>query len=390
MALDLSYQSLLLSTLGSTLDNLLNLTNLVLFNRDSLTFDNIIHYANLMQFWLTEEEMISTRNNVLFAIYSHDSYFDALKEVYQVCPSLYAFDFLHLFYLKQFVYKSYISMYEASLYGSDKFINLTLSLDIFSSIIFTKWGYAFSCFGITYFITHIMKFRFQYGFNFYFNYFKLISDLGEQEFGSYDDFKFFVFILTQTLVWYCWVFLIGYVFSLQAESKLILLTLSIIVTILTIPVRLLWDFGLAFGMYVRGAASSKNLFVEAFFDLISVVIIFTRFIVQNIRFLMVFIAFFELYEWTFNSNDLAYILDFNLSFYNSVNLFATLTPTSLFAFVVCSFKIGTIYLYHLLHLIIISFMQIGVYLMVSFWLFFFLYTSFFKMTSDSYFSAKRI
>jgi hypothetical protein len=48
-----------------------------------------------------------------------------------------------------------------------------------------------------------------------------------------------------------------------------------------------------------------------------------------------------------------------------------------------------IYLYHLLHLIIVSFMQIGVYLMVSFWLFFFLYTSFFKLTTDSYFSVKR-
>jgi len=49
-------------------------------------------------------------------------------------------------------------------------------------------------------------------------------------------------------------------------------------------------------MYVRGAASSSNLIVEAFFDTIGVIIIFTRFIVQNIRFLMVFVAFFELFE----------------------------------------------------------------------------------------------
>jgi hypothetical protein len=67
-------------------------------------------------------------------------------------------------------------------------------------------------------------------------------------------------------------------------------------TILTIPVRLIWDFGLAFGMYIRGAASSTNLIVEAFFDLIGVIIIFTRFIVQNIRFLMIFVALFELFE----------------------------------------------------------------------------------------------
>jgi hypothetical protein len=34
-------------------------------------------------------------------------------------------------------------------------------------------------------------------------------------------------------------------------------------------------------------------------------------------------------------------------------------------------------------------MQIGVYLMVSFWLFFFLYTSFFKFSIDNYFFVKR-
>ena len=83
---------------------------------------------------------------------------------------------------------------------------------------------------------------------------------------------------------------------MQSESKLILFTVSVMITILTIPVRLLWDFGLSFGIYARGAASSSNLLVEAFFDIIGVIIIFTRFIVQNIRFLLVFVAFFELFE----------------------------------------------------------------------------------------------
>ena len=138
------------------------------------------------------------------------------------------------------------------------------------------------------------------------------------------------------------------------------------VAILTIPVRLLWDFGLAFSMYVRGASSSTNLIVETFFDLIGVIIIFTRFIVQNIRFLMVFVALFELFEWTFRSNDLTYILQFNLNLYNSINFFATVTPTSIFIFVISTLKIVVMYLYHLLHLIIVSFMQVGVYLMVSF------------------------
>lgn len=54
-----------------------------------------------------------------------------------------------------------------------------------------------------YLLTNVMFFRVQYGFNFYLNYFKFLADLGEQEYGSYDDYKFFLFILIQMLIWYC-------------------------------------------------------------------------------------------------------------------------------------------------------------------------------------------
>lgn len=138
------------------------------------------------------------------------------------------------------------------------------------------------------------------------------------------------------------------------------------ITILTIPVRLLWDFGLSFAMYVRGAASSKNLVVESFFDIIGVIIIFTRFIVQNIRFLMVFVAYFELFEWVFGSSQVNFVLNYNLDYVSNANLFSNFNATSIITLVICSLKVVVIYLYHLLHLIIVSFMQIGVYLMVSF------------------------
>ena len=390
MLLDLDYSNLLISTLGASLNNFLSLTNLIIYNRESLTFENVYNFINLLNLWLTEDEIKSTKNNVLFAFYSHKSYIDALKEVYMGCPSIYAFDYLHLLYLKQVVYKAYLSMYEGSNLIYSKVISVSVNLNFFIYNLFNKWSYFLLCFGSGYFLTNVMNFRLQYGFNFYFNYFKILSDLGEQEYGSYDDFKFFLFLLIQMLIWYCWIFFIAYTLSLQSESKLILLTLSIMVTILTIPVRLLWDMGLSFGMYIRGAGSSTNLIVEAFFDLIGVIIIFTRFVVQNIRFLMVFAALFELFEWTYLSSDLTYVLEPHLNAYNTVNFFSTITPTSLFFLLLCIFKIGLFYFYHLLHLIIVSFMQIGVYLMVSFWLFFFLYTSFFKLTADNYFYAKRI
>ena len=390
MLLDSSYTNLILENVGSTVDTLLVISNLLTINNYSLVYDFFSNYISLLNIWPTEEEMLNTQTNVLFTYYYYDSYISMLKEIAYFYPSLYAFDYLHSFLLKQVLYRSYLSMYENSSLIILKPVSLYLNSSFVVNFVWTKWCYGLICFGFSYFVSNIMLFRFQYGFNFYFNYFKLLSDIGEQEYGSYDDFKFFLFILIKMLIWYCWIFFIGYTFTLQSESKLILLTLSIMVTILTIPVRLLWDFGLSFAMYVRGAASSKNLIVEAFFDVIGVIIIFTRFIVQNIRFLMVFVAFFELFEWVFGSNEINFILTYNLNFISSVNITSIVTPALIINLLSCFLKVIIIYLYHLLHLIIVSFMQIGVYLMVSFWLFFFLYTSFFKLTSDTYFESKRI
>lgn len=389
MLLDLSFSNLFLENLGTSIENLLNLTNLIIFNSNALNFENISNFINILNIWPTQNQFSSAITNVLFIVYSNNNYFESVKEVYGILPYLYALDYLHLFYLKQFMYKAFLSTYSDSTIAVVKPVIISLQLDIITSFFLNKWSYALAAFGLTYFFSHVIRFRYQYGLNFYFNYFKTLSDLGEQEYGSYDDFKFFLFLLVQMLVWYCWVFFVGYTFSLQSESKLMLLTFSVMITILTIPVRLLWDFGLAFGMYVRGAASSSNLVVEAFFDTIGVIIIFTRFVVQNIRFLMVFVAFFELFEWSATSLETTYVLQFNLSMYNSMNFFTSLESKSLFMYIILSIKTMFIYLYHLLHLIIVSFMQIGVYLMVSFWLFFFLYTSFFKLTTDSYFSVKR-
>ncbi len=386
---DLSFSNFLLEGLGATLDNLLNMANLVIYNREALTFENLKLILNLMHLWPSHEEFLSTIDAVLFLVYSNTNYFETLSQVYDTLPYWYSLDYLHAFYLRQAIYKTYIELYTESSLGNLKAITINLQLDIFFFKLMNKWSYALIMFGLAYFFSHIIKYRYQSGFNFFFTYFKTLTDLTEQEYGSYDDYKFFLLLLVQILAWYCWVFFIGYTFFLQSESMIILMTFSVMVTILTIPVRLLWDFGLAFGMYVRGAASSSNLIAEAFFDIIGVIIIFTRFIVQNIRFLLVFVAFFELFEWIFSSTDTAYVLKLNYDLANSIDLFTNFSAFNIYAFIICWTKTFLVYFYHLLHLIIVSFMQIGVYLMVSFWLFFFLYTSFFKLATDSYFSVRR-
>jgi hypothetical protein len=66
--------------------------------------------------------------------------------------------------------------------------------------------------------------------------------------------------------------------------------------ILLIPFSLFLDFGINFVCYVRGSASTSNLFFEITLDMLSVLIIFARFIIQNIRFFFILIAISELFE----------------------------------------------------------------------------------------------
>lgn len=389
MPLDTLLSNVFLENLGTSFNSLLTTNTILNYTHTNFNFDQIISLLNVLNLWPTYTQFNTAITQVYFSVTVGNSYSHSIDILGKLSPYMYSLDFLHYYFCKEYFYKITILSALGSNLSIIKPINLNLNLDILFSIFFSKWGYAVSIFMVTYFFSNIIKFRYQYGFNFYFNYFKTLSDLGEQEYGSYDDFKFFLFFIVQMLLWYCWVLFVGYTFSVQSESKLILLTLSVMITILTIPVRLLWDFGLAFGMYVRGAASSSNLIVEAFFDIIGVIIIFTRFIVQNIRFLLVFVAFFELFEWASTTLECNYFIEIYTPF-NDHGVTAALSESkSLFVLVINTFKTLFIYLYHLLHLIIVSFMQIGVYLMVSFWLFFFLYTSFFKTTVDSYFSVKR-
>lgn len=123
----------------------------------------------------------------------------------------------------------------------------------------------------------------------------------EEEMGSLDDSLFFITIFVVLFTWY---FLGTLFFTTLYSTGLIFISIGFFVLVffvLCIPLSLLIDFGLAFASYIRGAGSSTNILVELIFDLLAVLIIFTRFIVQNIRFVLIFGAYFELFEWIYSS-----------------------------------------------------------------------------------------
>lgn len=211
----------------------------------------------------------------------------------------------------------------------------------------------------------------------------------EEELGSFDDIIFFVMLFVMLLIWY---FLTSYLFIniFNISLSLIVFTFFILVFfVLLIPFSVLLDFGLAFTSYIRGAAPSTNIIVETIFDLIGVLVVFTRFIVQNIRFVLIFAAYFELFEWVYDS---PYIHLFN-SFFNLTNIDTTILETLNFSSIFYTFSIILsgilLYLYYFIHLLLLLFIQLGAYFLISFWLFFFFYTSFTMTKVEKFFFYKR-
>ena len=125
------------------------------------------------------------------------------------------------------------------------------------------------------------------------------------------------------------------------------------------------SYGIFFSVYIRGSAASINLISETVFDVIGVIVVFSRFLIQNIRFVLVFMAFFELFEWVYSGDEVAYMKLELLDLRDSLSELCLSQNYHLF-FVICCFKLVALYLYYALHLIILIFMQIGIYFILSF------------------------
>jgi hypothetical protein len=147
--------------------------------------------------------------------------------------------------------------------------------------------------------------------------------------------------------------------------------------ILTVPTNLFLDFGISFFVYIKGSASSSSLLKEFVFDIISTFTVFIRFVIQNIRFLFIFSAIFELLEWVLAANSNIFIASGNINkFISNVSIndyFFLNKSTNLL--LVNSVMFVILYLYYALHLIFLLLMQITIYIGISAWLFFFLYST---------------
>ncbi len=300
------------------------------------------------------------------------------------------------------------------------FINENLLNFYYSSLIFNNYGYfsfryslnqniiqfysffsfvnTFIKFNILFFIIYSL-----FTITYIQNYFKnilLLNNLvklfilneSEKEVGPVDDFFFFAILFFLVIS----SFFIGSIFVLITQTSIFIwlfgALILLAILILTIPVNLFIDFGISFFVYIRGSSSSNSLIKELLFDIISTFTVFIRFVIQNIRFLFIFLAILELLEWVFGNNSSLFLvnyytnnnlfINFNINDYYTGNKNINLIVINTILFII-------LYFYYFLHLLFLLVVQVTIYVGISIWLFFFLYSTKFLGKYEKFFILKK-
>lgn len=220
----------------------------------------------------------------------------------------------------------------------------------------------------------------------YLTTFSYLTDL-EEEIGAADDTFLYVLIFAVIITWFFF-FTIFSTYFVQNLSWFVMLLNFVFLTALFMPIFVLKNFGIAFTTYLRGVGRTKNIFIESFFDFIAIAIMISRFIIQNIRLVLLFAAFFEISEFIFDNCDLT--TNNYYSVLNVTTLWNNSTNFYWYDFVLSFLTQQILLLYYQGHLILTFFMQLANYFLLSFVLFFFLYTSFLLESHEKYFLMSKI
>jgi hypothetical protein len=130
----------------------------------------------------------------------------------------------------------------------------------------------------------------------------------EEEIASVEDTSLALVILIFVFGWYFYIncpFLINKVPELSVAYYALPFLYYIVVFV---PTFLVYDFGIFFLTYLRGAATTSSLVMELLYDYIAFAAFYVRLAVQNVRLLLMLFTYFSLYECimvytTFNSSE---------------------------------------------------------------------------------------
>lgn len=210
----------------------------------------------------------------------------------------------------------------------------------------------------------------------------------EGEYGAVHDYIPYIFSLLILISWYYIFNIFLHFFTAQYLNTFLICWYILILITLSIPFFTLKGFGLALASYVRGSGKTSIILIEVLLDLIAISVIFIRFFIQNIRFVLIFIAFFELYEYTYKTYHTTVVGEwvYDLGFWEYLHVQHTYTLN----FTINLLLAVLLYFYYTLHLTILYLVQLAIYTLLSFWLFCFLFTSFVLLPEDKYLVYQRI
>lgn len=142
-------------------------------------------------------------------------------------------------------------------------------------------------------------------------------------------------------------------------------------------------------MYVRGAGRTPIFIAETLLDYIALGVMWGRFLIQNIRLLLVFTAFFELFEVIYQNCDLIGLSFITQLFSFNSTLNSQFYSTYWYDWFSDILLNQILVIYYWGHLTYTFMSQFANYALLSFYLFYFLYTNFLLETYEKYFFIKK-
>lgn len=209
----------------------------------------------------------------------------------------------------------------------------------------------------------------------------------EKELGSADDLLFLLIIVTYIFGWFFGSYFYFIVSSLPEFMTFVYSLPGVFYVVFSIPTYLMYDYGLYYGTYLRGASISSFFIYEFGYDIIMICVFYIRLALQAIRLVLMFIACASYYDYImfYNYKGTMFIAPTsNLSDVSGV------FNTAIYWFLI---KIpGTLmYLaYEVLHLWFILISQTMSFFAMIFWLFLYLYTFFIALSVEKFFKDVRL
>lgn len=209
----------------------------------------------------------------------------------------------------------------------------------------------------------------------------------EKELGSADDLLFLLIVITYIFGWFFGSYFYFIVSSLPEFMTFVYSLPGIFYVVFSIPTYLMYDYGLYYGTYLRGASISSFFIYEFGYDIIMICVFYIRLALQAIRLVLMFIACASYYDYImFYNYKGSMFLSANMSLNESSGVF----NIALYWFLI---KVpGTlIYIsYEVLHLWFILISQTMSFFAMIFWLFLYLYTFFIALSVENFFKELRL